>query len=149
MFDRLRYAAPISLIAAVLCWLLTSLHGLWSYGIALGYLGRSVPNYPQWTVTYWSFFMDSMGAFFVTFFIGLLLCAVLPRRHQLPALLATWLFGFYCGAVGTAFVYERDFSDIWVPLDAFMSQYVHINVTPIVVVLGMVGTAVLTRSRRV
>jgi len=148
MYARLLYAAPIALIAALLCWALTALHGVWSYGIVLEYLGKAVPIYPDWTVTYWSFFMDSMGAFLVTFFVGMLLCAVLPARHQLPALLATWLFGFYCGALGTAFIYESDFSDVWIPFDAFKSRYIHIIVTPIVVLAGMVGSILFTRSRR-
>lgn len=149
MVARIRHAALLALITSVWCWLLTALHGIWSFGIVLGYLdGGKVPLYPTWPVTYWGFFMDSIGAFAVPFVLALTFCALLPRPAHLAILLVAWLFGAYIGADNTAFIYQIDFGTTWAPTEAIRALFYHPIVTPFYVLLGLAGTASLTRAQR-
>ncbi|MCW1951025.1 MAG: hypothetical protein KIH44_006640 [Octadecabacter sp.] len=149
MVLRLRHAAMLALITSVWCWLLTALHGVWSFGIVLGYLdGGRVPLYPNWSVTYWGFFMDAIGAFAVPFLLILTVCSVLPKYTHLPVLLTAWMLGAFIGASNTVFIYQIDFGATWAPLEALRALYVHPIVTPFCILFGLAGTVSLTRPQR-
>lgn len=149
MTSRLRGAALLALITSLWCWLLTALHGIWSFGIVLGYLdGGRVPLYPTWPVTYSGFFMDAIGAFGVPFVLILTLCIALPSRFHLAIALIAWVIGGWVGAGNTAFIYQIDFGTTWTPIEALKALFYHPVVTPLWLVLGMLGTVSLTRPIR-
>lgn len=149
MIGRLRVAALLGLTTSLWCWLLTTLHCIWSFGIVLGYLdGGQVPLYPEWSVTYGGFLMDAIGAFLVPFVLIFTLCTVLPHRFHLASTLTAWVIGAWVGADNTAFVYQIDFGTTWGPTDALRALFYHPIVTPLWLMLGLAGTVTLTRNLR-
>lgn len=146
---RLRTAAGLALVVSLWCWLLTALHGIWSFGIVLGYLdGGKIPLYPSLPVTYASFFMYTLGAFAITFPLAFVVCSFLAARFHLAALMLIWVVGAYWGALDITFTYQIDFGTTWRPHEAFLALFFHPIVTPFWIALGLAGTSSLTRPLR-
>lgn len=149
MTQTLRTAAFLALITALWCWLLSALHGIWSFGIVLGYLdGGMVPLYPSWPVSYWGFFMDAILAFVLPLMLVFTVCIVVPAQRSLIVILIAWAFGAWVGAANVSFIYQIDFGTTWSPWEAVTELFVHPVFTPIWLVVGLVGAASLTRPLR-
>lgn len=148
--SRLLTASALALVTSVWCWVLTAGHSIWSFGIVLGYLdGGRIPLYPTFPVTYGSFFIDTFGAFSVTFLFVLLVSLALPKRAQLTIVCVGWFIGAWVGASDTAFTYQIDFGTTWAPFEAMRELFFHPVVTPFWLLFGMAGTVSLTRAIRV
>lgn len=147
--SRLPIPIALALVTSVWCWVLTAGHGIWSFGIMHGYLdGGRIPSSPTFPVTYGSFFIDSFAALWVPFTIILLLCLALPTWQHLIIVLMAWLIGALVGASQTIFAYQIDFGATWGPGEGFRGLYYHPIVTPFWLLIGLAGTASLTRSIR-
>ena len=147
--ERLHTAATLSLITALWCWLATALYSLWKFGIVGGYLAQGFIPFPSTIpINYLSFFMFTIGAFGVTFMIALFATFIIPPRWALIALWAAWLVGATLAAVDVSFVFLDHGGGTWLPREALRAQFFHPIITPFYVVLGLAGTASLTRYRR-
>ena len=147
--NRLQTAAILSLMTALWCWLLTGLHALWKFGVVDGFLALGEIPFPStMSINYLSFFMFTIGAFAVTFLVGLVGTSVVPRRYALIPLCGAWLIGGLLAAVDVSFVFLDHGGGTWLPREAFVAQFYHPIVTPFWIVFGLAGTTSLTRSRR-
>ncbi|SMX38075.1 hypothetical protein [Octadecabacter ascidiaceicola] len=149
VLPRLRHAALLAFITALWCWLLTALHGMWSFGVVLDYLndGR-MPLYPSLPVTYGTFFIYTITAPIVVFLLAFVACAALPPTYHLAAIMLAWTIGGFLGATGLAFEFQFDFGATWVGIEAFSALFFHPIMTPFWIIFGLAGTASFTRPLR-
>jgi len=149
IWPRLRIAILLALITGLWCWLLTALHGIWSFGIVHEYLyGGRIPFSPTFPVTYGSFFIDALGAFAAPFLLLIIVCAIVPRQYHLMSVILGWLIGAWIGASNISFMYQIDFGTTWGPFEAFRALFFHPIVTPFWLIFGVLGTVSLTRPVR-
>lgn len=149
MLQTLRTAALLALITGLWCWVLSALHGVWSLGIIHGYLeGGTIPFYPSLPVTYKSFFMGAFGGFIAPFILVFTLCILVPPRHSIYVIVASWLIGAWIAAANIAFTYQIDFGTTWTSWEALSSLFYHPIFTPVWLALGLIGAASLTRPLR-
>jgi hypothetical protein len=92
--------------------------------------------------------MDTLGAFAVPFVFILTFCIIAPTRFYIGIAMVAWLLGALSGANATAYIFQIDFGATWAPLEALRELYIHPIVTPFAVILGLAGTASLTRFLR-
>ncbi|MBU2992977.1 hypothetical protein Q4555_02755 [Octadecabacter sp. 1_MG-2023] len=149
MAKILRNAALLALVTALWCWIMSALHGIWSFGIIRDYLdGGVVPLYPSMPVTYMTFFMYATGAFMVSFLAVFTLCVLAPSKFRLAIVLGAWLIGAWMGAANISFLFQIDFGTTWRTWEAILSLFVHGLFTPIWLFIGLWGTEALTRPLR-
>lgn len=146
MFARISTAASIAIVASVWCWVVVTLHGILSIGIVLGYLeGSTIPLTPSLPVTYGTFFVQSIGAFVVPFFLILMQCSIAPRGYAFAIVALCLVVGFYTGAGDIAYAFQLDFGTTWGWGEAARALFYHPVVTPFAIVFGLLATYAFTR----
>ncbi|MDG1408762.1 MAG: hypothetical protein P8Q50_13355 [Octadecabacter sp.] len=146
---RFLTAALLTIITSLWCWIITALHGAWSFGIVEGYLdGGRVPLYPTMPVIYGEFFFQALVSLLITFALAVIWCSFAPQPLRLIGVLVAWLIGFWAGAENISFTFQIDYGTTWAPFEALRALFIHSIVTPFALVMGVLGTYSLTRPFR-
>ncbi|MCF2870267.1 hypothetical protein L0664_04235 [Octadecabacter sp. G9-8] len=149
MLPRFRTATYLSIITALWCWVLTAGYTIWKFGYVDGYLELGeIPFNPTIPITYLTLFMLTIGAFGVTFVVGIIATMVSPPRWHLWAVLAAWCIGAGVAAIDVSFLFLDHGGGTWLPHEALRATFFHPIVTPFWIILGLAGTASLTRPLR-
>ena len=137
------------MITALWCWLLCAGYVIWKFGWTDGYLALGeIPFNTSYPVTYATLFIYTFGAFGITFAAAFALTLVSPYRLRIAALCIAWLMGSAVAAVDTSFLFLDHGGGTWLPHEAVRAKFYHPIVTPFWVVVGLTGTASLTRFLR-
>ncbi len=149
LLRRALWAALLAFVVSIWCWVLVSLHGVWSFGMVEGYLdGGRMPLTPSFDVTYVQFFLYGLSSIVVTFPLALFWSSFAPQHFNLAGLLVCWLIGFWTGAESIAFAFQIDYGATWGPFEAFFELFFHPVVTPFALAFGLFGTNSLTGAIR-
>ena len=89
-----------------------------------------------------------MGAFAVTFLVAFVLTALTPRPLHAAVLCLSWLIGAGFMAVDVSFLFLDHGGGTWLPQEAVRAKFYHPIITPFWILLGLAGTASMTRPAR-